>query len=73
MNNAKPIERVMPISAVVFSLIAASLKPLMKTMSPGLMRWISIAGFTIQPWGLLIISVICVGVFSLVSVKVSKG
>lgn len=70
MNNAKPIELVIPISAVVFSLIAASLKPLKTTMSPGLMRWISIVGFTIQPWVLLIISVICAGVFSL---SIRKG
>lgn len=65
MNNAKLIERIVPIAAVALSLIATALQPLMATASPGLMRWISIAGYAIQPWVLFVISIICAGIFSL--------
>lgn len=65
MKNAKLIERIVPITAVAFSLIATALQPLMTTASPGLMRWISIAGYAIQPWALFVVSIICAGISAL--------
>ena len=65
MNNAKLTERIMPIAAVALSFIATALQPLTATASPELMRWISIAGYAIQPWGLFVVSIICAGVFAL--------
>lgn len=29
------------------------------------MRWISIAGYAIQPWALFAVSIICAGIFAL--------
>lgn len=68
MNNAKLTERIVPIAAVALSLIATVLQPLMATASPGLMRWISIAGYAIQPWALFVVSIICAGI-SVLSVR----
>lgn len=65
MNNAKLTERIVPIAAVALSLIATVLQPLMATASPGLMRWISIAGYAIQPGALFVVSIICAGIFAL--------